>query len=377
MSPFLPAYLGPRYRTEAPPPALTPIQADVRRRTLEENRAADWESVDCLCGASGGHVLTEVDRYGLPYRKVVCMACGLLRVTPRWTAVRYARFYEHHYRDLYSPLSEKSATDTLVKLAQGAGAALVGAFVEKAWRRFGDPHNPRPAVLEIGAGGGWNLSRLPGEWTRIGFDFDERFLQAGRAAFGVDLRRGFLPEAMPVVAEADCILLSHVLEHVPSPIATLRELAAVARPDALILLEVPGIFRLHKTSLDPMRYWQNAHTFTFCARTAVDTCRRAGLEPLAVDEWIRLVLRASSLAEGPVRNDPRLARSVERYLRYCENSYRLALSCARLPLLGSKAVQVARLSADAIMRAAVGLQLIHGMRADVATADIPAFERFV
>jgi SAM-dependent methyltransferase len=363
MNSFVPAYLGSRYRSHSATEAMTPEQRKVRERILQDNSAADWEGFACLCGADGGHVLTEVDRYGLPYRKVLCPQCGLLRVTPRWTASRYARFYRDDYRELYSPLGRGDGSDTLLKLAQGSGATLIGRFVEHAWSRFGKAAGARPVIVEVGAGGGWNLARLPDHWVRIGYDTDERFLQLGRATFGVDMRMGFLDDAVPALADADCILLSHVLEHVADPVATLRQLSAAARPDALILVEVPGLFRLHKTSLDPMRYWQNAHTFTFCAKTVVDTCRRAGLEPLLVDEWIRLVLRPGRVRSAPVMNDPSLARSIQRYLHYCELSYRIAKSVASAPIIGSTASLAVRRAADAVVRVADAVSLVHGTRA--------------
>jgi 2-polyprenyl-3-methyl-5-hydroxy-6-metoxy-1,4-benzoquinol methylase len=362
MNSFVDAHLGTRYRRQSPLPNLTATQANVRDQLLSDDRRDDWEQFECLCGSTGGQVLTEVDRYGLPYRKVLCTDCGLLRVTPRWTAARYARFYQDHYRDLYSPLASNDGAETLRRLAAGAGATLVSQFVEQAWNSLGSTAVPNPVIIEIGAGGGWNLARLSQRWTRIGYDADERFLELGRSTFGIDMRNGFVAEALLQLQEADVILLSHVLEHVPDPVATLRALSAAARPDALILIEVPGIFRLHKTSLDPMQYWQNAHTFTFCAKTVVDTCRRAGLEPLQVDEWIRLALRPSSVARSQVTPDPALGPSIQRYLHYCELSYRLAQCCGKLPLLGRSASLAARRSADALMRVAGSMGLVHGMR---------------
>ena len=287
-----------------------------------------------------------------------------LRATPRWTPERYARFYEEDYRDLYSPLRAGNAPEqTLRQLADGPGARLVSEFVVSAWERHGETSLQRPTIVEIGAGGGWNLARLPSHWQRIGFDSDERFLRLGRETFGVDMRRGFFDEALAAAAEADCVLMSHVLEHVADPVATLRRLCAALRPQTLVLVEVPGVFRLHKTALDPMRYWQNAHTYTFCARTVTDTCRRAGLEPLAVDEWIRLVLRPASRAQGPAVDDPALAASVERYLRFCESAHGVAESVARLPLAGAAAQRIVRRGSDALVRLAEHAGRIHGTRA--------------
>jgi SAM-dependent methyltransferase len=363
MSEFIPAYLGARYRADAAPPNLSPAQTRVRQDLLADDRPEYWEAVQCLCGENGGRILSAIDRYGLPYRKVICTRCGLLRVTPRWTVERYGKFYEQNYRDLYSPLVGAASTATLTALAQGPSARSIAGFVENAWQTFGDTRVARPTIVEIGTGGGWNLAGLSERWIKVGYDTDERFLDLGRAAFGVDMRKGFLAEALPAVADSDCILLSHVLEHVPDPIATLEALRTAARPTALVLIEVPGIFRLHKTSLDPMRYWQNAHTFTFCAQTLVATCRRAGYEPLQVDEWIHLVLQGrNAAAPEVVRTDPRLAVSIERYLRYCELSQRMATACAAVPVVGAPAGRGVRLAADALMRTTQALGLISGMR---------------
>jgi SAM-dependent methyltransferase len=361
MTNFEDALLGDRYRHGGLLPKLLPVQAEVRDRLIGVSPdPAAWEAVDCLCGATGGRVLSEVDRHGLPYRKVLCTRCGLMRVTPRWNQASYARFYETEYRDLYSPLrASGDLRKTLVDLSVGPGARLVGEFVMQAWRLHGRPELDCPVIVEIGAGGGWNLSRLPEQWNRIGYDTDERFLALGREAFGVDMRRGFFDEALEAAATADCVLMSHVLEHVADPVSVLRNLSAVVRADTLILVEVPGVFRLHKTSVDPMRYWQNAHTYTFCARTASDTCRRAGLEPVAVDEWIRLVLKPSQRCTVAPADDPALARSVERYLRFCETVYTTSDAVSRAPTVA----RLVRRAGDALVRAVESTGLLHGVNA--------------
>jgi SAM-dependent methyltransferase len=363
MTSFMSAYLGPRYQFGAPLPGLTAAQADVRNRLITDDRAEDWEEVDCCCGAVGGRVLTEVDRHGLSCRNVLCVVCGLVRVTPRWTSQRYARFYKNEYRALYSARPNMTMADAARELAAGPSAGLVAKFVERSWQSFGSAAAVRPVIVEIGAGGGWNLSRLGDHWSKIGYDSDESFLALGRELFGVDMRTGFISEAFAAAANADCILLSHVLEHVPDPVTTLRELGAVARPNALILVEVPGIFRLHRTWLDPMRYWQNAHTYTFCAGSIADICRRANLEPLAVNEWVHLILRPANVASRHARLDKSLAVSIERYLRFCEHSYRLAQSVGRAPLIGPATEKLVRRGANAVVRMADGLRLVNGMRA--------------
>lgn len=161
-------------------------------------------------------------------------------------------------------------------LASGPGALHVAAFVRHAWRDFGRNH--APVVMEMGAGGGWNLAALPADWTRVGYDTDLRYLVAGREAFGIDMRNGFIDDVLPDLGTADVVLLSHVLEHISDPVGTLQRIAGAARPDALILIEVPGIFRLHKRGMDPMRYWQNAHSRCEKPRVAMIATYSSGLK---------------------------------------------------------------------------------------------------
>ena len=56
----------------------------------------------------------------------------------------------------------------------------------------------------------------------------------------------------------DSVLCTEVLEHTPSPIAGLREMARVAKPGALLLLTVPSSEQLHEKPYDYCRftcYW--------------------------------------------------------------------------------------------------------------------------
>jgi SAM-dependent methyltransferase len=265
---------------------------------------------------------------------VICLGCGLIRLTPRWRERRYRDFYESEYRALYNR-SRSPKARYAGEIAGDPSTGARAAWIEQEARRRGLPAIPR--VVEIGAGAGWNLARLPSGWSRIGYDVDGEFLEIGRDSLGLDMRHGFVDEAMAEIAAADLVLLSHVVEHFSHPSLVLETIGRQLRPGALLLIEVPGLFRIHRTNLDVRSYLQNAHTFTYCAATLGDACRRAGLDVLGLDETARAVCRASGAESGPFRVREKMPERIIRYLQLCNWGYRRYGQLRRLPGIGRAA----------------------------------------
>ena len=324
--------LGPAFSLAGAPAApLTPAQALARDAILQRDRPEDYETIACPCGSpAGDRLLAEVDRHGLPSQNVICRGCGLIRLNPRWRENRYRDFYQSEYRALYNRTVVPKGSYAKAVAANPATRAR-GAWIEREAARHGWGTGAR--IVEIGAGGGWNLARLPAGWHRIGYDVDQEFLAIGRATFGLDLRYGLVEEALDQVAVADLVLLSHVVEHFSDPGALLKRIGESLPAQALLLIEVPGIFRIHRTNLDVRSYLQNAHTFTYCAATLTDECRRAGLQVLSVDEMARAVCRPTGRAanQSPAPDRPGL---IIRYLRRCHSGYRVYSRLRRLPVVG-------------------------------------------
>ena len=336
-------YLGKAYtKGTTRKRGMSSLQQMMRDKILRGDSPLDYEDVDCPCGANtntnanananaNNIVLTAVERHGLDCRNVLCAACGLIRISPRWNQARYRRFYETQYRGLYNHVttSKEEFVHFLAALPQ---SKQFGTWIETTISRHGNG-SARPTVIEIGAGGGWNLAALPRNWRRIGYDVDQEYLAIAHKTFGLEMCFGFLENALDSICTADAVILSHVVEHFPNPEEALASLAVRMKPSALLLIEVPGLFRIHRSALDPMIFMQNAHTYTFCAQTLSDACGSASLEVLEIDETCRAVCRSSIMKQN--RNyHPSLSKKILHYLRLCEIGFSTFLALRKIPLAG-------------------------------------------
>jgi SAM-dependent methyltransferase len=309
---------------------LWPLNAEqlrLRDAIKASDKDSDYESRPCLCGAQDPaqqEAVSLIDRYGLRYRKVLCLECGLLRAEPRWTAKRLGDFYSTAYRQLYNgAMPPERFAEAMLANPWIKG---IGQWVRGAQRRL-LPAKEKPLIVEIGAGGGWNLAGLPGDWQRVGFDVDEAFLEIGRQQLGLEMRYGLWDEALGAVAKADLVLLSHVVEHLGEPRDSLRKLAQALGEETLVLIEVPGIFKLHWTYRNPMAFMQNVHLYTYCAESLGRLCEECGLELLEVDQTVRLVCRKAKKSPAPAsRTSKSLVRRKRAYLRLCEWGFKASQS---------------------------------------------------
>ncbi len=96
-------------------------------------------------------------------------------------------------------------------------------------------------VLDIGCGTGKFLSLLPHEVKKTGVDIDKKSIENGRSKYP---QIEFICSdfnSLRYEREIDIITMFHVLEHLPTPLETLKNLAQISDKKTHLVIEVPII----------------------------------------------------------------------------------------------------------------------------------------
>lgn len=233
-------------------------------------------------------IIGTTSRHGRASRRVACLACSLVQVSPQPTQSDLEAFYESHaYRREHGPVpvtvsspegsrvykpEDADYTDALVKMGQfRADWACDHAGLVKGMR-----------LLEVGSGDGYTLAEFAKRGltcTGVEPDRQEAEASAGRC-----------PEGVKVIAEPfdratyeppyDVVVAYHVLEHLHDPLAALRSWQELLTPRGALIVEVPNIL-VPSLPVDT-QHFQWVHLFDFSTHTLQAALSVAGLGPTEV-----------------------------------------------------------------------------------------------
>ena len=207
-----------------------------------------FEEVDCLCDSKDFDHVASVDVYGIHQQTVVCKRCGLISLNPRMTELHYKNFYESDkYRDIYE--SDKSIYNRLysTKTGQHIYEKIMAVRTQ----------NCNDKVLEIGAGGGWNLVPfIKSGINATGLEYSRNLVNLGEKN-GINMIQGGLDN---LEGTYDIIILNHVLEHFLNPLDYLLTIKNHISKGGIYYIALPNIMNF---SLGQM---QNAHVYCFTPR---------------------------------------------------------------------------------------------------------------
>lgn len=228
--------------------------------------ASDTEpAVCCICGLPG-----EVRHRVPPFGVVRCPVCSLVFVSPRLTAPALQRLYDepaYFDRGVYGDRGRWSRAMLLQRTwTRGRLAAM-------ARRR-----PPPGRLLEVGSGYGLFLTAARDAGYAVsGVELSRTGVRVSREEFGLDVVAGQVADAP--AEPADVICFWDTLEHVPDPVAFLREVRSRLAPGGLIALSVPYVSSVPARLLGA-RWWTlkpEQHIWHFTGRTLALVAGRAGL----------------------------------------------------------------------------------------------------
>ena len=222
------------------------------------------------CGGVAETVVSRADRHGRPLVPVICDGCGLIHNDPIPSEAELEAFYRRDYRQDYKGAAEPRP--------------------RQVWRNHNRLQAHFLAFRDIYAKGGrWlDLGAGSGEFTflarKIGADIaaiepNEAYAAYCRATLDLDVQTARLEDSDFAPGSFDLIRLSHVLEHMRDPVASLSTLRDWLAPGGLIYIEVPDIERDARNKLRG-RLFHYGHIFNFNPLTLRQVAARAGLVEL-------------------------------------------------------------------------------------------------
>ena len=224
---------------------------------------------DCpICGSSESALVQKGARHAPEAEVRRCGTCGLVFLWPRPPADDLARYYETSYREDYGELPVEK------RYLEDLGEA------RRRVERLRPLLAPGIRVLEIGCGSGAFLDAVRPYVKQItGVEPDRESRAWIEARFGLAVAADF--ESLQAEDETfDLVVMFHVLEHLPDPLAFLRSLPKLLRAGGKAVIEVPNrddvLVSLYEIPAYQRFYYQKAHLLYFSPDTLQRTLDRSG-----------------------------------------------------------------------------------------------------
>jgi 2-polyprenyl-3-methyl-5-hydroxy-6-metoxy-1,4-benzoquinol methylase len=278
---------------------------------IEEWPADQLEPVDCcpICGSEKRDLLysglTDKIFYCAPGKWTLysCLACGAGYLNPRPTAasmhLAYTNYYTHG-----EPVAEPDQTGSgIYRLMRSIrngyirsrygyelepssklGGLIMPFFPIRRARADSFVRSlPKPTkgarLLDVGCANGAFLLRMRElGWNVQGVEIDPKAAANARQA-GLNVAEGHLENAHFSDGSFDAITLSHVIEHLYDPVATLEECRRILKPGGVVWISTPNLHSIGHTEfkqdwlgLDPPR-----HLVLFDANSLRRCCEESGL----------------------------------------------------------------------------------------------------
>lgn len=198
------------------------------------------ESISCdLCGALNNITLFRARdyRFGHPeiFNIVRCISCGLIYLNPRPTSGSINKLYEEDYITENRPsiVTEVDTSRWKASLVR-IGRKFIGSYTDEIINQSAGK------ILDIGSGNGYLLLSLKQKSCEV-FGVETNWKSVNMCKkLGVTVFHGTLEESRYPDSFFDVVLLSQVLEHLPSPQKALKEIWRILKPGGKVFIYMPN-----------------------------------------------------------------------------------------------------------------------------------------
>ena len=202
---------------------------------------------------------------------VRCNQCGLMDANPRKEAdcVEIASWQDDPNWDIEVERPQRFEKERLQVRDYAGTRALLNRL-----------HPSRGKLVEVGSSLGYLLASFRDDgWTVTGVEPDPHTSRYANRKMGIETINATLEAAALPDSSVDAVIMLHVIEHVPDPVSTLREIRRILKPGGHLILETPRydtlMFRLlgkRERSLSC-----DGHIFFFTTDSLRKACVTAGL----------------------------------------------------------------------------------------------------
>lgn len=224
------------------------------------------QQVNCEVLRHQRFVLPEGHPPATGYDLVCCQNCGFVYAD--------TRISQHDYDRFYSQFSKYGDRQT----ATGGGDTTWDADRLRHTASYIDSILPdtETRILDIGCANGGLLRALKdlrGEGDRLcGVDPSPICVANTREFQGLESHIGFLPSLPNHLGQFDCVILSHVLEHVSELGSAIENLDSCVRPGGYVYVETPDASRYAEFLAAPFQDFNTEHINHFSLCSAWPTC---------------------------------------------------------------------------------------------------------
>jgi SAM-dependent methyltransferase len=248
---------------------------------------AHRKTVDCnLCCSSDSDVLFEAG-VAQASRVVKCKECGLMYASPR------AKLPDQDEIKTYDPEFSKKTREHSRDRYDKEEYQVRDYEDTRAYLRQAYPKRGR--LLEIGCSMGFLLAKFRQDgWDVEGIEPNRGFCEFIGEYHGIKASPSILEESNIAPNSFDVVVMLHVIEHVPDPLGTLKEIHRVLKPGGTVILETP---RYDSLMFKLLRHRERSvgcdgHIYFFTTDTLTRMSNKAGFDV----QFVKYVGRSLNLA---------------------------------------------------------------------------------